>query len=43
VNNAGIQRRISLEKVDLETWNEVLKTNLTAAGLGSQLVALSHA
>src|SRR3984893_8289510 len=28
VNNAGIQRRISLEKVDLDTWNEVLQTNL---------------
>ena len=39
VNNAGIQRRISLEKVELETWNEVLKTNLTSAMLASREVA----
>jgi gluconate 5-dehydrogenase len=39
VNNAGIQRRVSLEKVDLETWNEVLKTNLTSAMLVSREVA----
>jgi gluconate 5-dehydrogenase len=38
VNNAGIQRRISLEKVGLETWNEVLKTNLTSAMLVSREV-----
>ena len=39
VNNAGIQRRVSLEKVDLETWNEVLKTNLTSAMLVSREIA----
>jgi gluconate 5-dehydrogenase len=39
VNNAGIQRRVSLEKVDLVTWNEVLKTNLTSAMLVSKEVA----
>ena len=39
VNNAGIQRRVSLEKVDLETWNEILKTNLTSAMLVSREVA----
>jgi gluconate 5-dehydrogenase len=36
INNAGIQRRISLEKVDLGTWNEVLLTNLTSAMLVSR-------
>ena len=36
INNAGIQRRISLEKVDLSTWNEVLLTNLTSAMLVSR-------
>jgi gluconate 5-dehydrogenase len=36
INNAGIQRRISLEKVDLATWNEVLLTNLTSAMLVSR-------
>jgi gluconate 5-dehydrogenase len=36
INNAGIQRRISLEKVDLTTWNEVLLTNLTGAMLVSR-------
>ena len=39
VNNAGIQRRISLEKVDLDTWNEVLKTNLTSAMLVSREIS----
>ncbi len=39
VNNAGIQRRISLENVTLETWNEVLTTNLTSAMLVSRAVA----
>jgi gluconate 5-dehydrogenase len=39
VNNAGIQRRVSLEKVNLETWNEVLKTNLTSAMLVSREIA----
>jgi gluconate 5-dehydrogenase len=39
VNNAGIQRRVSLEKVDLATWNEVLLTNLTSAMLTSREVA----
>jgi gluconate 5-dehydrogenase len=39
VNNAGIQRRVSLENVTLETWNEVLTTNLTSAMLVSRAVA----
>lgn len=39
INNAGIQRRISLEKVDLATWNEVLLTNLTSAMLLSREVS----
>jgi gluconate 5-dehydrogenase len=39
VNNAGIQRRVSLEKVDLQTWNEVLLGNLTSAMLVSREVA----
>ena len=39
VNNAGIQRRVSLEKLSLETWNEVLTTNLTSAMLVSRAVA----
>jgi len=39
VNNAGIQRRISLELVDLETWNEVVLTNLTSAMLISKHIA----
>lgn len=38
-NNAGIQRRVSLEHVDLETWNEVLLTNLTSAMLVSREIA----
>jgi gluconate 5-dehydrogenase len=38
INNAGIQRRITLEKVDLETWNEVLQANLTSAMLVSREV-----
>jgi gluconate 5-dehydrogenase len=39
INNAGIQRRISLEQVDLKTWNEVLLTNLTSAMLVSREIA----
>jgi len=39
INNAGIQRRISLERVDLDTWNEVLRTNLTSAMLVSREIA----
>jgi gluconate 5-dehydrogenase len=39
INNAGIQRRVSLEKLSLETWNEVLTTNLTSAMLVSKAVA----
>ena len=39
VNNAGIQRRVSLEKVDLNTWNEVILTNLTSAMLISKEIA----
>lgn len=33
INNAGIQRRTPLVDLTLETWNEVLQTNLTAAML----------
>jgi gluconate 5-dehydrogenase len=39
INNAGIQRRVSLENLSLETWNEVLTTNLTSAMLVSKTVA----
>jgi gluconate 5-dehydrogenase len=39
VNNAGIQRRVSLENVDLNTWNEVILTNLTSAMLISKEIA----
>lgn len=39
VNNAGIQRRLSLEKVELSTWNEVLQTNLTSAFVVSRETA----
>jgi gluconate 5-dehydrogenase len=39
INNAGIQRRVSLENLSLETWNEVLTTNLTSAMLVSRTVA----
>ena len=39
INNAGIQRRICLEQVDLDTWNEVLRTNLTSAMLVSREIA----
>ncbi|WP_420597441.1 SDR family oxidoreductase [Deinococcus sp.] len=39
INNAGIQRRGPLENVTLETWNEVIATNLTAAWLVSRAVA----
>ncbi len=39
INNAGIQRRITLEQVDLSTWNEVLLTNLTSAMLVSREIA----
>jgi gluconate 5-dehydrogenase len=39
INNAGIQRRVSLENLSLETWNQVLTTNLTSAMLVSRTVA----
>ena len=39
INNAGIQRRVRLESVTLEVWNEVLLTNLTSAMLVSRAVA----
>jgi gluconate 5-dehydrogenase len=39
VNNAGIQRRVRLDEVDLATWQEVLTTNLTSAMLVSREVA----
>ncbi len=39
INNAGIQRRVSLENLSLEIWDEVLTTNLTSAMLVSRSVA----
>jgi gluconate 5-dehydrogenase len=39
VNNAGIQRRAPLHEVALDTWREVLDTNLTGAFLVSRRVA----
>ncbi len=39
INNAGIQRRVPLEDLSLETWNEVLTTNLTSAMLVSRALA----
>lgn len=38
VNNAGIQRRSPLDRVDEAVWHEVLNTNLTAVFLLSQQV-----
>jgi gluconate 5-dehydrogenase len=38
INNAGIQRRSTLESVELSMWNEVLATNLTGAMLTSREV-----
>jgi len=35
INNAGIQRRTLLDKVELSVWQEVLATNLTGAMLVS--------
>ncbi|MCB9948268.1 MAG: glucose 1-dehydrogenase [Rhodospirillaceae bacterium] len=39
VNNAGIQRRMPMTDVPLETWAEVLDTNLTAVFLMARTVA----
>ncbi|MBV8587596.1 MAG: SDR family oxidoreductase [Verrucomicrobia bacterium] len=39
INNAGIQRRILLDQVSLQTWSEVIHTNLTSAMLVSREVA----
>ncbi len=39
VNNAGIQRRMPMTEVPLETWAEVLQTNLTAVFLVARAVA----
>jgi gluconate 5-dehydrogenase len=39
INNAGIQRRVSLENAELATWQEVLETNLSSAFLVSREVA----
>jgi gluconate 5-dehydrogenase len=33
INNAGIQRRVRLDEISLETWSEVIQTNLTSAML----------
>jgi gluconate 5-dehydrogenase len=33
VNNAGIQRRVRLDEISLETWSEVIQANLTSAML----------
>ena len=39
INNAGIQRRMSLEEFPVETWHEVMRTNLDSAFFVSQAVA----
>lgn len=39
INNAGIQRRMSLEDFPEATWDELIRTNLTSAFLVSQAVA----
>jgi gluconate 5-dehydrogenase len=39
INNAGIQRRNSLEEFDEQDWREVIETNLTAAFLVGREVA----
>lgn len=39
INNAGIQRRVSLENAELATWQEVLDTNLSSAFLVSREAA----
>ena len=41
VNNAGIQKRGKLEKIDRSTWQEVIDTNLTAPFLVSKHVVKS--
>jgi len=41
VNNAGIQRRVPLEQAPLETWREVIDTNLTSAFIVARAVAPS--
>jgi gluconate 5-dehydrogenase len=38
INNAGIQRRVRLDEIPLETWSEVIQTNLTSAMLVSREV-----
>ena len=38
INNAGIQRRARLDEISLETWSEVIQTNLTSAMLVSREV-----
>ena len=38
VNNAGIQRRGKLEEFELDTWRELVDTNLTSAFLVSRQV-----
>ncbi|MDG3002445.1 SDR family oxidoreductase [Paludisphaera mucosa] len=39
INNAGIQRRVRLDEIGLDVWDEVLRTNLTSAMLVSRQVA----
>jgi len=39
VNNAGIQRRRPLEEFDVETWREVMRTNLDSVFFVGQAVA----
>ena len=39
VNNAGIQRRAPLEDFEVETWHEVIRTNLDSVFYVSQAVA----
>ena len=39
INNAGIQRRKTLEEFDVETWHEVMRTNLDSVFFVGQAVA----
>lgn len=38
VNNAGISKKIPIEKLTIKDWNETIATNLTSAFLMSQMV-----
>jgi gluconate 5-dehydrogenase len=41
VNNAGIQRRAPLTEMDLATWDEVIRNNLTSVFIVGKAVALA--